>query len=73
MSMSQPPQPSNISTWADEVAIAEQSGRSTAERVEPNWAYSGRIRGSRPRSQPLVDPPQVMPTPSTQQPHAPQS
>ena len=34
----------------------------------PNWAYSGRIRIARPRSQPLVYPPRVMPTPHTQRP-----
>ena len=50
----QPPiQPTNTTSWADEVATAEQSGQSTPETVVPNWAYSGRIRGARPRSQPL--------------------
>ena len=67
----QPPQPTSISSWADEVAIEEQSGRSTPETVIPNWAYSGRIRGPRPRSQPLLYPPQVMPTPFSQQPREP--
>ena len=33
-----------------------------------NWAYSGRIRGPRPRSQPLVYPPPVLPAPHTQRP-----
>ena len=56
------PQPANLPSWADEAA-AEQSGRSTPHTVVPNWAYSGRIRGPRPRSQPLVYPPPVMPTP----------
>ena len=42
-----PPQSTSISSWADEVATAEQSGRSTPETVVPNWEYSGRIRGSR--------------------------
>ena len=59
-------QPTNIPSWADEVATAEQSGHSTPETVVPNWAYSGRIRGAQPRSQPLVYPPPVMPTPHTQ-------
>ena len=58
----------HIPSWADEVATAEQSGHSTPETVIPNWAYSGRIRGPRPRSQPLVYPPPVMPTPHTQLP-----
>ena len=49
----------------------EQSGQSTPETVVPNWAYSGRIRRSRPRSQPLVYPPPVMPTPHTQRPPLP--
>ena len=31
-----PPQPTSISSGADEVAIAEQSGRSTPETVVPN-------------------------------------
>ena len=35
-----PPQPTSIPSWADEVAIAEQSGLSTPEMVVPNWAYS---------------------------------
>ena len=59
--------------WADEVAIAEQLGRSTPETVFSNWAYSGMIRGSRPRSQPLVYPPPVVPTSSAEHPHAPSS
>ena len=63
-----PPQPTSIPSWADEVAIAEQSGRSTPETVDPNGAYSGRIRRPRPRSQPLVYPPPVMPIPNTQRP-----
>ena len=62
VSASQPPtQPTSFPSWADEVATAEQSGHSTPETVVPNWAYSGRIRGARPRSQPLVYPPPVMP------------
>ena len=56
------PQPTNLPSWADEAA-AEQSGRSTPDTVVPNLAYSGRIRGPRPRSQPLTYPPPVMPTP----------
>ena len=60
--------PISIPSWADETAAA-QSGRSTPDSVVPNWAYSGRIRGPRPRSQPLVYPPPVMPTPfSSRQP-----
>ena len=66
-----PPQPTGISSCADEVIIAEQSGRSTPETVISIWAYFGMIRGSRTRSQPLVYPPPVMPTPSTQRPRAP--
>ena len=66
-----PPQPTSIPFWSDEVATAEQSGRSTPETVVPNWAYSGRIRGPRPRSQPLVYPPPRMPTPNTQCPPVP--
>ena len=49
-----PPQPTIIPSLAYEVATAVKSGRSTPETVVPNWAYSGRILGSRPRSQPLV-------------------
>ena len=41
-----PPQPTHIPSWADEVATAEQSGRSTPETVIPNWTYSGSIRES---------------------------
>ena len=68
----QPPiQPTSIPSWADEVATVEQSGHSTPETVVPNWAYSGRIRGARPQSQPLVYPPPVMPTPHTQRPPVP--
>ena len=71
---SQPPlQTTSLSSWADEVALAEQSGHSTPETVVPNGAYPGRIFGTRPRSQPLVYPPPVMPTPSTQRPRAPSS
>ena len=66
-----PPQSTSISSWADEAAITKQSGRPTPETVVPNWAYSGRIRGSRPRSQPLLHPQPVMPTPSSQRPHVP--
>ena len=66
-STAQPPiQPTNIPSWADEVATAEQSGQSTPETVVLNWAYSGRIRRAQPRSQPLVYPSPVMPTPHTQ-------
>ena len=61
-------QPSTTPSWADEVAKAEKSSRSTPETVVPNWAYSGRICGSRPQSQPLVYPPPFMPTPHTQRP-----
>ena len=57
-----PPQQTSIPSWADEV---DQSGHSTPETVVPNWPYSDRIRGPRPRSQPLVYPPPVMPTPHT--------
>ena len=60
-----PPQQTNIPSWADEV---EQSGHSTPETVIPNWACSGRIRGLRPRSQPLVYPPPVIPTSHSKQP-----
>ena len=63
-----PPQPTTISSWA---AIAEQSVRSTPETVVRNWAYSGRIRGPRPRFQPMVYPPPVTPTPFSQQPRKP--
>ena len=64
VSASQPPsQPKSIPSWADQVATAEQSGRSTPEIVVPNCAFSGRTRGARPRSQPLVYSPPVMPTP----------
>ena len=66
-----PPHTTIISSWADEIAIVEQSGRSTTQTVVPNWAYSGRIRGLRPRSHPLVYPPPVMPTPLSQQPRVP--
>ena len=66
-----PTQPTSNHSWADEVATAEESGRCTPETVIPNWAYSGRIRVSRPRSQPLVYPPPVMPTPYTQRPPVP--
>ena len=66
-----PIQPTSIPSWADEVATAKQSGHSTPETVVPNWANSGRIRGARPRSQPLVYPPPVMPTPHTQRPRVP--
>ena len=66
MSLSQPPpQQMSIPSWADEV---EQSGHSTTKTVIPNWAFLGRIRGSRPRSQPLMYPPPVMPTPHPQRP-----
>ena len=68
-----PPQSTSISSWADEVAIAEQSRHSTPETVFPNLAYFGRCRGSRPRSQPLEYSPPVIPTSSTQRPQAPQS
>ena len=71
-SVPQPPiKPSHSSSWPDEVAEAEQSGRSTSETVVPNWAYSGRVRGPRPRSQPLVYPTPAMPTPITQCPSVP--
>ena len=60
----QPPFPKkHVPSLADEV---EQSGHSTPETVVPDWAYSGRIRGSQPRLQPLVYPPPVLPTPHTQ-------
>ena len=72
VSTSKPPiQPTSIPSWADEVATAEQSGNSTAETVVPNWAYSGRLCGARPRSQQLVYTPPVMPTPHTQRPPVP--
>ena len=49
VSTAQPPiKPTNIPSWTDEVATAEQSGHSTPETVVPNWAYSGRIHGARP-------------------------
>ena len=68
----QPPiQPTDIPSWADEVATAEHSGHSTPETDVPNWAYSDRLRGARPRSQPLVYPSPVMPTPHTQCPPVP--
>ena len=54
-----------IHSWADEVG---QSGTSTPETVFPNWTYPGGIRGARPRSQPLVYPPPVLPTPHLQRP-----
>ena len=66
-----PLQPMNISSWSDEVSIAEQSGRSTPETVVANWAYSGRIRGPRPRSQPLVYSPSVIPIRFSQRPRGP--
>ena len=62
-SSQQPPKSTHIPSWADKV---ELSGHSTPETVISNWANSGRIRGSRPRSQPLVYPPPVMPTPHPQ-------
>ena len=72
VSTTQPPiQPTHIPSWADDVATAEQSVHSTPETVVPNWAYSGRILGARPRSKPLVYPPPVMPTPLTQRPPVP--
>ena len=40
----QQPQPTDIPSWVDKVATAEQSGHSTTETIVPNWAYSGRIR-----------------------------
>ena len=64
-----PPQPTSIHTWADEVATSEQSGRSTPETFVSNWAYTGRIRGPRQRSHPLVYPPPVMSTPHTHNAH----
>ena len=68
----QPPIPTtHIPSCADEVATTEQSGHSTPETVIPNLAYSGRIRGHRPRSKPLVYPPPVMPTPHIQPPLVP--
>ena len=63
-----PPQPTSIPFWADEVATAEQSGRSTPEKVVSNWADSGRIGGPRTRSQALACPPPVMPTPHAKRP-----
>ena len=66
VSTTQPPiQPTHIPSWVDEVATAEQSGH---EMVVYNWANSVRIRGARPRSQPLVYLPPVMLTPRTQRP-----
>ena len=59
------PQPTRSSSWTDEVAT-EQSGWSIPETAVPNWAYSGRILGPRPLSQPLVYPLSVMPTPASQ-------
>ena len=59
---------SHVPSWAEEV---EQSGHSSPETVVPNWAFSGRIRGSQPRSQPLVYPPPVMPTTHQQRPTVP--
>ena len=56
---------SQLPSWADEV---EQSGESTPETVVPNWAVSGRIRGTQPRSQSLVYPPPVFPTPPQSRP-----
>ena len=67
----QPLQPTDVPYWADEVATAEQSGHSAPEMVVFNWAYSGTIRGARPRSKPLVYQPPVMPTPFTQRPPVP--
>ena len=61
-----PPQTTHSSSWADEVAAAEQSGHSAPETVFPNWAYSGRISGTRPWSQLLVHLPPVMPPPLNQ-------
>ena len=57
----QPPITTLIPSWADEVATAEQSGHSTPQTVVPNWAYSCRIRGPRPRLQPLDYPLPVCP------------
>ena len=68
VSTQQPPQPTNIQSWADEVATAEQSGHYTPKAVVPNWAYSGRIRGAEPKSQPLFYRAPVRPTPLTQRP-----
>ena len=56
------------SSWADEVAAAEQSDRSTPETVVHNWPFSCWVPGPRRRSQPLVSPPPVMSTPLTQPP-----
>ena len=53
------------------MATAEQSDHSTPETVVRNWAYSVRICGARPRSQPLIYSPPVMPTPHTQRPLVP--
>ena len=70
--MPQPPaQPPHCYSRADEVAAAEQSGHSTPETVVPTWAYSGRIRGPRTRSQSLVYLPLVLPSPLTQPPNIP--
>ena len=63
--------PTNSPSWADEVATAGQSSHSTPETVVCNWAYYGRIRVARLRSQPLVYPTPVMPTPHTQRPPVP--
>ena len=60
-----PPQQTSIPSWADEV---EQSGTSTTEIVVTNWACSSRVRGARLRSEPLVYPPQFLPTPRPQHP-----
>ena len=65
-----PPQPMSIPSWADEVP-QRSSLDASHETVVPNWAYFGRIRGPRPRSQRLVYPPPVMPTPHTQRPPVP--
>ena len=69
ISTAQPPpqqtQQTSISSWADDV---EQSGTSTPETVNPNWAFSDRVRRPRPRSQPLVYPPPIMSTPHPQRP-----
>ena len=66
-----PPQSTSISSWTDEVAIAEQSGCSTPETFVQNWAHSGRIHGPRPRSQPLVYQPPVIPQPFSKRPRVP--
>ena len=59
------PSHSTTNPWASEV---KHSGTSTPETVIPNWAFSGRVRGPQPRSQPLVYPPPAMPTPHPQRP-----